>query len=322
MIARILRILLILQLMLAGGFFLLAERFLHIDNLLLTFVFALSSVLLLRLWITGQNFFLAWRYHSDTPAPHRLRLWQKIRLFFGEFRATLTSSSYTMSSQMFAKRSVEQPVDYPVLLIHGYLCNSGYWKKMSDVLTTERIYHHAIDLEPVLGSIDDFVPLVKQAIETLCRDTGSRQIIILAHSMGGLVARAYLRDHGSKRIAGVITLGTPHFGTGLAKAGPGINSRQMVWMGTAKNGQASAWLQELAAGESATTRALFTSIYSYHDNIVAPQASSVLPGASNIAFAGIGHVELALHPLIQRQTVEEIHRISALQQTNYQKTGT
>jgi pimeloyl-ACP methyl ester carboxylesterase len=41
----------------------------------------------------------------------------------------------------------------------------------------------------------------------------SRPVLIVAHSMGGLVARAALRDPGcSRRVQRVITLGTPHLG--------------------------------------------------------------------------------------------------------------
>lgn len=310
MIAKLLKILIAIQIAIAGGFFLLAIKFLHMENLGLALAFGFALVLSFRLLITGHNFFLAWRFHSETPEKYYLSPAQKVRLFFGEFYATMTSSSWTMI-QPFDRRMVAHSVDLPVLLIHGYACNSGYWKKMSDVLARECINHHAIDLEPVFGGIDDFVPLVERAIEALCLETASEKVIVLAHSMGGLVARAYLRKHGGARIAKVITLGTPHNGTGLAQSGPGVNSMQMRWTGSAKDGQSSAWLQQLAASETPATRALFASIYSHHDNIVSPQASSELAGATNIAFHGIGHVELALHPLILRSAVDEIHRASA-----------
>jgi triacylglycerol esterase/lipase EstA (alpha/beta hydrolase family) len=124
--------------------------------------------------------------------------------------------------------------------------------------------------------------------------------------MGGLVARAYLRDHGAARIARVITLGTPHRGTGLARFGAGDNSRQMQWTGSAIEGRCSAWLAELERREDPALRALFVSIYSHHDNIVSPQLSSSLPGAVNIEFNGIGHVALGLHPRVQREVIAAI----------------
>jgi pimeloyl-ACP methyl ester carboxylesterase len=83
-----------------------------------------------------------------------------------------------------------------VLLIHGYACNSGYWLPMSKLLAQARISHYGIDLEPPGASIDDFAPQVQAAGRALCAATGSAQVIIVGHSMGGLVARAYLRRYG------------------------------------------------------------------------------------------------------------------------------
>ena len=66
------------------------------------------------------------------------------------------------------------------------------------------------------------------------------------------------------------------------------------------------WLRKLDESEGEATRKLFVSIYSHQDNIVAPQTSSELKGARNIAFRGIGHVALALHPMIQASVLAEI----------------
>jgi triacylglycerol esterase/lipase EstA (alpha/beta hydrolase family) len=105
--------------------------------------------------------------------------------------------------------------------------------------------------------------------------------------MGGLVARAYLRAHGTARLAHLITLGTPHHGTALARVAVGRSARQMR-----RTGEPGAWLAALAASEDAALRAHITSIYTEHDNIVVPSSSSVLAGARHIVFTGIGHVAL------------------------------
>jgi hypothetical protein len=51
---------------------------------------------------------------------------------------------------------------------------------------------------------------------------------------------------------------------------------------------------------------LITSIYTHHDNIIAPQTSSVLPGARNIEFGGVGHVALGSNPRILAAVMREI----------------
>jgi hypothetical protein len=49
------------------------------------------------------------------------------------------------------------------------------------------------------------------------------------------------------------------------------------------------WLVELNRDESARAPVPITSIWSRHDSMVAPQASSVLGNAENIALVGIAH---------------------------------
>jgi triacylglycerol lipase len=302
MVARLLKFLIFLQIALVIALLTFALKVLHIKQPAWALLLSMGLVLLCRLLITAHNFYQASRYRSEIPSTCELGWHQKFQLLMREFSASIRTSSWTMLHYPFSRRLVEHPLGYPVLLIHGYGCNSGYWNDISKIFTKKYISHHAIDLEPIFGDINDYVPLVHRAIETLCQESSSDKIIIVAHSMGGLVARAYLRDHGMQRVVKVITLATPHHGTALASYGIGANCRQMH----TKHGESSQWLRQLAATESKAVRAMFTSIYSYHDNIVSPQLSCVLPGAKNIAFHGIGHVSMALNPAIQACLIDEI----------------
>jgi triacylglycerol esterase/lipase EstA (alpha/beta hydrolase family) len=259
--------------------------------------FGFAVVLLARLAIAANNFLLSWHSGSVTPAAHALTPARAAALFVHEFTSSMLTSSWYMLKPI-GMRLQADALGLPVLLIHGYACNSGYWLPMSKRLAQSRISHYGIDLEPPGASIDDFVPQVAAAVERLCAATGSEQVIILGHSMGGLVARAYLRRSGHARIARVVTLGTPHHGTALAHFGPGSNAAQMR--------RDSEWLGALAASEANLQRSLFSSIYSVHDNIVAPQDSSELPGARNLMFGAIGHVALGRHPEIMRCALTEI----------------
>ncbi|MDR7050884.1 triacylglycerol esterase/lipase EstA (alpha/beta hydrolase family) [Duganella sp. 3397] len=258
-------------------------------------------LLLVRMSIAANNFRISWRARSVPAVIHALDPIKAARLFLHEFASTMLTSSWHMLRPIGLQLQ-PQARGLPVLLIHGYGCNSGYWRPLSAHLRASGISHYGIDLEPPGADIDDFAPQVQAAVEHLCAVTGSAQVIILAHSMGGLVARAWLRRHGAARVARVITLGTPHHGTVLADLGPGRNAVQMRC--------GSAWLGALAASETAVDanlqRNLFCSIYSVHDNIVAPQDSSALPGARNLVFGAIGHVALGRHPEIVRCALAEI----------------
>lgn len=303
MITRLTRILLIVQLFIATGLFFLFGQVFPATAAL---VCGSGTVILGRALICGNNFLMAWRYRSLTPAAFQIGPIAALRLFATEFASTMTSSSWSMPFQSFTSRLSPSPNGLPVLLIHGYGCNSGYWHKMSKTLCNADVSHRAVSMEPVFGGIDEYVPLLHQAVEQLCRETGHQRIIVLAHSMGGLAARTYLRIHGSSRIAKVITLGTPHHGTALANFGLGTNTRQMHWTLSQQEGLSSEWLRELAASETPELRRLFVSIYSHHDNIISPQTSAKLEGAENIEFGGIGHVALAFDTRIHAQVLREI----------------
>lgn len=172
----------------------------------------------------------------------------------------------------------------PVLLVHGYVCNRGAWWWFSRALAARGETVWAVTLEPVYASIDVLAGLLATRIDQLRAATGAPQVALLAHSMGGLAARAYLRDHGTAKVARLVTLGAPHHGSVHAYLGAGANARGME--------PGSPWLEALARTEARGFPMPFTSIFSVHDNFVVPQASSVHPAARNIPLAGIGHVSL------------------------------
>lgn len=309
MIARLTKALLAFQIIVSITLYFLLRNIWHDTNSWLIMFSSISIILLLRFLITVNSFCLAWLYHTKIPAAQDLGWIQIFRLVSDEFVATILSSTWTMPFCTFKKCTVNNPLGLPVLLIHGYGCNSGYWHPLSKKLFSAGITHHAIDMEPIFGGIDDYIPLMRQAIVGLCDETGNDRIIIVAHSMGGLVARAYLRTHGNSHIARIITLGTPHHGTVLANCAIGVNSKQMRRGGRFTREKSADWLMTLAQSEKHTTYTLFTSIYSLHDNIIAPQSSCILSGATNIPIQGIGHVGLAIHPSCQKLILDEIRKI-------------
>lgn len=302
MIARILRWLMLLQVLAVLAVAWLAMHAWGIASPAVALLLGLAMLLAARALVVARNFWQSRRVGSPVPPEYRLGAMGAARLFFGELRATLWASSWDMLRPRLHAADAVTGQGLPVLLVHGYVCNRGYWTKLSRLLARAGIAHDAVDLEPIGASIDDVVPQVEQALARLCSRTGSGRAIIVAHSMGGLVARAWLRRHGAARVAKIITIGTPHHGTALASLAAGTNARQMSRIGDAP----SAWLARLAAGETPAARALITSLYSHHDNIVAPQASACLPGARNIAFGGIGHVALASDARVLRQLLAEI----------------
>ena len=303
MIARILKWLMLLQVLAVLGVAYLAMQAWGVASPVLAVLLAATMLLAVRALIVARNFWESRRLGSPVPLEYQLGAMGAARLFFGELRATLWTSSWGMlRPRLHAADIHPSGQGLPVLLVHGYVCNRGYWTQLSRQLAQAGIVHKAIDLEPIDGNIDGYVTQVEQALQVLCTLTGKPQAIIVAHSMGGLVARAWLRHYGAARVARIITIGTPHHGTALANLAAGTNARQMSRI----DGAPSGWLAQLVASEAPETRALITSIYSHHDNIVVPQCSAHLPGARNIAFGAIGHVALASDARVLHQLLAEI----------------
>jgi pimeloyl-ACP methyl ester carboxylesterase len=186
-----------------------------------------------------------------------------------------------------------------VLLVHGFLCNRGIWSRWLAELEHRKAPYLALNLEPVFGSIDQYVDLLDQAIRSMTRTTGLPPLVV-CHSMGGLVVRAWMREYqGSGRIHHVITIGTPHEGTSLATRiwhpSAMVNASQMH--------RGSPWLSQLAQSETSTMRQQFTCYYSDCDNIVRPASSAVLEGADNRPAFGLPHVAMALDSRIMHESL-------------------
>ncbi|MEO8121613.1 MAG: alpha/beta fold hydrolase [Rhodoferax sp.] len=186
----------------------------------------------------------------------------------------------------------------PVVLVHGYLCNHRIWDAMAQRLRRAGHPILRVDLEPLFTSIDQYVPLIEQAVTELCRQTGAQQVALIGHSMGGLAIRAWMRDHGTRRVARVITLGTPHAGTQLYPHHATPNGKQMCWR--------SAWLQELAASETPPTRRLMRIALTPQDNIVYPQREQVLDGVPVTVFNGLGHLELCFNGAVIAWVLQQL----------------
>ncbi|MGP1609551.1 MAG: esterase/lipase family protein, partial [Burkholderiales bacterium] len=188
----------------------------------------------------------------------------------------------------------------PLLLVHGYGCSRGAWWWLRRRLEAAGWMVATINLEPIYCSIDDYVEPLARRIDEVLAETGAVQLILIGHSMGGLAARAYLRCHGVRRVARLVTLGTPHAGSELARIGLGLNGRQME--------PGSAWLLALAR-ETAMPETVV--IYSPHDNYVMPQANLKLPGALHRPLDGLGHLAMLFSPRVADALLAALERRDA-----------
>jgi hypothetical protein len=236
---------------------------------------------------------IAARVSRGDPAPRptpaqRMRAWLSesghlFRTFYGR--------------QPFRWRAIQDRLDEAcagrtgVVLVHGFMCNRGFWNDWMRELARRDHAFVAINLEPVFAPIDDYVAEIDAAVARVTRLTG-RAPVLIAHSMGGLAARAWWRASGGRNpVAHLVTIGSPHHGTWLARFSRRPNGRQMRC--------GSDWLTALAADESRHGLPPTTCWYSNCDNVVFPASTATLPHADNRFVPGQPHVALAFHPQVR-----------------------
>ena len=231
-------------------------------------------------------FAISWLWRSPRPPGARIGAPATVRLVWREF-VTVAGSPFRMGVWWWTLRDpAPAPAATPVLLLHGVLCNAGVWRSVLHELRARALGPvYTLSYGPPLASIDTFAEQTAGKIDDILSATGARAVVLVGHSMGGLVARAYVCRYGAAKIARVVTLGTPHRGSVLAWIFFGVSLGQLR--------PGNAWLGALNAAPASVP---ITTIWSWHDSMVAPQTSAELPGARSIAVTGVGHNALLREP--------------------------
>jgi triacylglycerol esterase/lipase EstA (alpha/beta hydrolase family) len=269
-----------------------------------TIALALAAIPLVyfavMLVLTAMYFALAWFFRARRPPGRRIGPRATLRLVWREYLALAGAVPRLLLHRVLVRDSPPARVEVPVVLVHGVLCNAGIWARFARFLRRSGIDGvYALSYGPPLASIESFAEQLAGKIDAALAATGGAHVVIVAHSMGGLVTRAYLRRHGRRKIARVLTIGTPHHGSMLAWTFAGRCLGQMR--------PGSRWLTDINRAESEPAPVPITSIWSRHDSMVAPQASADLACARNVALAGIGHNALLNH----RAVMDEVARAVA-----------
>ena len=226
-------------------------------------------------------FSIAWFWRARRPREVRIGARATLRLLWREYRTLAGAAPRMMLYGWLVRDPPPARVEIPALLLHGVLCNAGVWMRMSRFLTRCGITGlYSLSYGPPLASIDTFADQLAAKIDAVLGATGARSMMIISHSMGGLVVRAYMRKYGIGKIARVLTIGAPHHGS--------MHAWLMLGASLAQMRPGNPWLASLNR-EQIDPALRFVSLWSWHDSMVAPQTSSELPGAIDVSMIGIGH---------------------------------
>lgn len=181
----------------------------------------------------------------------------------------------------------------PVLLLHGFVDNrSAFALLRRSLLRNGWTRVQALNYSPLTTDIRSAAEALGPHIERICEESGHPRVDIVAHSLGGLVARYYVqRLGGDARVRTLITLGTPHTGTRAVPAlSPHPLARQMR--------PGSEVLTELAAPAKGC-RTRFVAFWSDLDQLMVPVEAARLEHPDlrtrNVKVTGIGHLSLPVH---------------------------
>jgi triacylglycerol lipase len=211
-----------------------------------------------------------------------------VKTFFREFFATLLAFTFLIPFRFFVapRRNINQSMpETVVLLVHGLLSNSGVWwlfaRRLKDALAGQfkSLSIDSIDLGAPFASIDSYVKVLDLRIKKI-KQNKNVEIILIGHSMGGLVCRAWLSGNEGVNVRRLITIGTPHLGSQCANLVSATNLKQMR--------PASVWLEKLPPEPTIKT----TAIYSVHDNLVIPFTSGFSKDFDSVQLAETGHLGL------------------------------
>ncbi len=263
-------------------------------------------LLLLHVPLLAIEFVLMHHTNRSDPAP-RARLGEVVSAWWNEARLGLSIFAWwqPFRARVHADHVPAAQGQRGLVLVHGFMCNRGFWNGWMPRLRARGIAFVAIDLEPPFGTCDGYASAIDTAVQLLRTATGLAPVVV-AHSMGGLAVRGWLRwaaqqppaERATRDVHAVITLGSPHQGTMVGAHWPLANVREMQ--------RESPWLTALSGSEAVPLRQRFICYYSHCDNIVFPASTATLAGADNRHLRGVAHVQMVEHPQVFQAALASI----------------
>jgi triacylglycerol lipase len=188
----------------------------------------------------------------------------------------------------------------PILFVHGYARSSSDWNTMIGRFEKDGWPKSSLSAYSYNTSQSNKVDAekeVKSHVESLLKATGASKVDIVAHSMGSLNTRWYIKFLGGEtKVDDWVSLGGPNHGTEFAKF---CFSTSCVEMRVG-----SKFLAELNAGDETPGTVNYGTWWSPCDEIINPDSSVPLSGATNTQTACISHLGLLTDETVYSQVRE------------------
>ncbi len=194
----------------------------------------------------------------------------------------------------------------PVLLVHGMVDNRSIFALLARALRRcgfgqVRTLNYSVFTSDVRAAAAE----LGRTVERLCAETGYERVHVVAHSLGGVIARYHVqRQGGDARVHTLVTLGSPHGGTAAARMLPLRLCRQLR-----PDSDVIAELAEPAPG----CRTRFLAVWSDLDQLIYPKSSARIEhpdlDAASVLVSGVGHMSLPAAPQVARAVTRALAHV-------------
>lgn len=185
----------------------------------------------------------------------------------------------------------------PVLLVHGHNGTADDWQTLLPWLRREGFAPKAITFHTDDWNPERMAEQLAVYVEALAKESGRKTISVVAHSLGAVTTRHYIKFlGGEKRVTHFVSLGAPHHGISATRLlridiSPFMTPR-------------SRFLDRLNAQDETPGDVVYSSIWSTSDYTqLLPFGSGRLEGAFNFRTSGTSHsgmlTDTRLYPTVK-----------------------
>jgi pimeloyl-ACP methyl ester carboxylesterase len=265
----------------------------HHPYLWLLFSLFVTYLVGVALVVTGGVLFGRWLARNDEMDEFQARA-------FGAFRPTLRARLHGHTLEvlivafdlalrfLWLLRILRPPSDpgsgTPVVLLPGYSENAGAMWWVARWLRLRGFRPVLVDFPSTFHGIDINVAFLRARLLQIREETGAERLAIVAHSMGGVIARALLLSEPDHGVITLIALASPFRGTHLARVGARLGLGASTIDLSPESAFAGRFLPSAAASVP------IRSIVGAQENVVSPAWSCVLPGSeTHVLSLPVGH---------------------------------
>ena len=188
----------------------------------------------------------------------------------------------------------------PILFVHGYTSDASAWNTMisrfqADGWESNRLFAYTFSSTKSNASIAQDV---KARVDQIRAATGAAKVDIITHSMGGLSSRYYLKNLGGQaNVDDWVSLGGPNHGTTWAYGCFFFSPCNQMIPG-------SSFLNQLNSGDETPGAVNYGTWWSPCDELINPDTSVILSGATNTQTSCMGHSALRTDATVYSQVRE------------------